>query len=168
MRRSVWQIVIFGEEVRNSAIGVAEEKTLGRCDAEKLCCARGLLHAQTGKLEETLCAREKSVFHHVRIKLERIAAFDSHDGHARPGCARALDCAGAAQRFVVGVRRDHQEHIGAGEAAEASGRCPHLRRERDGRGHKSPARAPQVCVYRAHGTHGASRVMRLKPRQHLP
>jgi hypothetical protein len=113
-----------------------------------------------GEIDEPLCAHEEAVFHEVRIELEAIAARDPHNGHARAGRPCALDGARAAQRLIVRVRRNHEEHIGAAEAAEVGRRRARMRRAEDGAEQESAERASQSGVYRSQAIHEA--VMRLK------
>ena len=70
------------------------------------------------------------------------------DGDTRARRMCALDGARAAQRFVVGMWRDHEEHVSCAEAAEVLRGCPNVRRAHERSEQQSAARASQPCVYR--------------------
>jgi hypothetical protein len=104
--------------MRDAAVRIPQKKALRGWNLEKLGRARRLLHAQVGKLEKPLGTGEQAAFDDVRIKLEGVSTGDPNDGHACAGGARANKRACAAERLVVRMRRDYQEHVIPGEAAE--------------------------------------------------
>jgi 16S rRNA (guanine527-N7)-methyltransferase len=118
VRRCVRYVEIVVQKFCNAAVRIAKKETLRRGNPQKLRDARCFLHAQLRKLHQSLRSRVPAALDNVGIELKSVAARDPHDRDARPRRVRALDRSGAAQRLVVRVRRDNDEHIIAREHAE--------------------------------------------------
>jgi hypothetical protein len=112
---------MLSEQTLHAGVGITEEQLPARAHAQERRRGARLGHALAAEPAGRVHVAEENSLDRRQLEPLGIPARDPHDAHAPAAAQHALDDAGAAQRLIVRVRRDHQERGGGVDTRQRRG-----------------------------------------------